>query len=146
MAGGFIACEAASTDLKVRLTMFSCCCSGEAITGGVVVALAVRVIHNTSTRVVELAEQEVQALQAVRDKKHILQYVHHKLTANKQTLLLSTRCITLPVYRDSGVQCVAPQHCSLPCNLMHYSASSLICDCAFNSSHTKGRVHFTAGC
>ena len=99
--------------LKVRLTMFSYCCSGEAIIGGVTVALAVKLIHITdpedaalAVKLIHitdpedaaLAEQEVQALQAVQGQEHIPQYVVHNWTANNQTLLLSTRCVTLHVH------------------------------------------------
>ena len=78
--------------------MFSYCCSGEAIIGGVTVALAVKLIHITDPEDAALAEQEVQALQAVQGQEYILQYVVHNWTANNQTLLLSTRCVTLHVH------------------------------------------------
>ena len=106
--------------LKVRLTRLSFCCSGETTIGGEIVALAVKVIHITSPQIAKLAEQEVRALLAVRGKEHILQYVHHTLTASKQTLLLSTRCVTLLVHCDSSDRCLAPQHCPLlPSGALH---------------------------
>ena len=90
-----VASERVSLLLNLRLTMLSCCCSGEAVIGGVVVALAVKVIHITCSQEAACAQQEVQALQDVCGKDHILQYVHHLWTNDTKTLLLSTRCFTL---------------------------------------------------
>lgn len=77
--------------LNLRLTRLGCCRSGEAVIGGVVAALAVKVSHITTSQAAACAQQEVQALQDVCGKDHILQYVHHAWTNDKNTLLLSTR-------------------------------------------------------
>ena len=60
-----------------------------------ITALAVKVIQVTSPRTAMSAEKEVQALKAVRGRKHILQYVHHSWSAARDKLLVSTRCVML---------------------------------------------------
>ncbi|KAL3140458.1 cAMP-dependent protein kinase catalytic subunit [Trebouxia sp. C0009 RCD-2024] len=64
---------------------------GEGIIGGVVVALAVKLIECGSPEDVAYVQQEVDALKAVCGKQHILQYVQHTFTPDMSLAFLTTR-------------------------------------------------------
>lgn len=104
--GGFRACEAASD-------ICGCSCSGEAMIGGVVMVLAVKVIQIRNPQAAASVHQEVEALKAVRGRQHILQYVHHTYTADRSAALLSTRCVIAAVNLSSNAMVYHSAYCYL---------------------------------
>lgn len=70
-----------------------CCCSGEGVISGEVVALAVKLIPHQTPQAMASVAQEVEALKAVRGKSHIVQYVQHTFSSDRIIAVLTTRWV-----------------------------------------------------